>query len=333
MTIVYIGRFQPFHNAHLETIIRASKFAFSENILIIIGSANQPRTIKNPFTSEERRSIIEQELISRNINNFSIEETYDSIYNDEAWAKRIQSIISKYPKPVSIIGCDKDESSFYLKMFPHYKRIHVDLIEPLNAESIRDLYFRLNCNLNFIKSVVPSSTFKFLETFKNTTFYDEILREKEFIQNYKKQFESLKYPPTFVTADAVVIQSGHILLIKRKSFPGKDLWALPGGFLSPSDKSIQDAMIRELREETKIKVPVPVLVGNIKDSKVFDAINRSSRGRTITHAFHIKLPDGELPKVKGSDDAEKAKWVPLSDISRENFFEDHIDIISYFIGE
>ena len=62
----------------------------------------------------------------------------------------------------------------------------------------------------------------------------------------------------------------------------------------------------EVFEETKIKVPEKVIRGSIKEMKNFDAIERSARGRTITHAFKIVLQDGELPKVKGSDDAEKA---------------------------
>jgi bifunctional NMN adenylyltransferase/nudix hydrolase len=52
------------------------------------------------------------------------------------------------------------------------------------------------------------------------------------------------------------------------------------------------------------------------------------RGRTITHAYHIALPHNtELPYVKGSDDADKAKWWPLSEVKREMMYEDHLDII------
>jgi len=133
--------------------------------------------------------------------------------------------------------------------------------------------------------------------------------------------------------DAVVIQSGHVLMIRRRSEPGKGLWALPGGFLNANtDRSVLEACIRELREETGIKVPAPVLKGNVKRNKVFDAIDRSARGRTITHAFHIELPDGELPRVKGQDDADKAKWVPISAVKSEDCFEDHWEIIQYFLG-
>jgi ADP-ribose pyrophosphatase YjhB (NUDIX family) len=108
--------------------------------------------------------------------------------------------------------------------------------------------------------------------------------------------------------------------VKRGDMPGKGLWALPGGFLN-QEETMLDGAIRELKEETKIKVPVPVLKGSIKESKTFDAPNRSSRGRTITQAFFIDLGVGELPKVKGSDDAEKAFWVPFNKVKQEKMFE------------
>jgi bifunctional NMN adenylyltransferase/nudix hydrolase len=218
-------------------------------------------------------------------------------------------------------------------MFPQWGFENVELIEFLSAVNIRDLYFKRDVNMSFIKGVVPESTFNFLTEFKTTSEYEQIIREREFVINYKKQYASLPYPPIFSTADAVVIQSGHILLIKRRAEPGKGLWALPGGYVNANtDKSVEDAAIRELREETMIKVPAPVLRGSIRRSKVFDAIDRSPRGRIITHAFHIELPDGDLPKVKGSDDAEKARWVPIAEVRSEECFEDHYEIIQHFLG-
>jgi bifunctional NMN adenylyltransferase/nudix hydrolase len=266
----------------------------------------------------------------------SIEENQDTIYNDQAWAVRVQAIVAKNTQPgdkIAIIGHKKDESSFYLDMFPQWGYENVEEIEPLSAVNIRDLYFKRGANMNFIKNVVPESTFVYLDAFKDTAEYEQIIREREFVETYKKQYASLPYPPIFSTADAVVIQSGHVLMIRRRAEPGKGLWALPGGYVNANtDKTVEDAAIRELREETMIKVPAPVLRGSIVRSKVFDAIDRSPRGRIITHAFFIQLPDGELPKVKGSDDAEKARWVPIAEVKSEECFEDHYEIIQHFLG-
>jgi len=332
-TLVLIGRFQPIHNAHLEIIKRAT--ALCEQLVIITGSAAQPRTYKNPFTSAERAKMIKYAAGGLSM-LISVEENQDTIYNDQAWAVRVQALVAKHTKPgskVGIIGHKKDDSSFYLDMFPQWGFENVELIEFLSAVNIRDLYFKRDVNMSFIKGVVPESTFEFLTKFKDTPEYEQIIREREFVINYKKQYASLPYPPIFSTADAVVIQSGHILLIKRRAEPGKGLWALPGGYVNANtDKSVEDAAIRELREETMIKVPAPVLRGSIVRSKVFDAVDRSPRGRIITHAFYIQLPDGELPKVKGSDDAEKARWVPIAEVRSEECFEDHYEIIQHFLG-
>jgi len=336
-TLVFVARLQPIHNAHIEIIKRA--MAMSKQVIVIVGSAHQARTYKNPFTSHERECMIIDALRDTEDTfdaSLRIEHNIDTIYNDQAWMIRMQQIVAKHTRGqgrIGIIGHDKDESSFYLKWFPLWAREEVELIEPLNATNIRDLYFRRDVNLRFLERVVPASTLNFLANFKNTTAFEQIVREREFIAQYRKQYESLPYPPIFVTADAVVVQNGHVLMIKRRSEPGKGLWALPGGFVNAvSDRSVEDAAIRELREETGIKVPVPVLRGSIVRSKVFDAVDRSARGRTITHAYFIVLNGEELPRVKGADDAEKARWVPVADIKSDECFEDHFEIISHFVG-
>ena len=340
-TLVLIGRFQPVHNAHVEIIQRAARLC--DQLVIIAGSANEPRTYKNPFTSAEREvmlhTVIDQLWDTGVIDNtvkIHIEHNTNSIYNDQAWAVRVQGIVKKYATArckVGIIGHKKDATSFYLDMFPQWAFENVELIEPLNATDIRDLYFRKHARQGFILSAVPAGVGTMLVDFTASEEYQQIIREREFLIENAKQYAGLKYPPIFVTVDAVVICSGHVLMIKRRAEPGKGLWAMPGGYVNAhTDKTVEDAMLRELREETLIKVPAPVLRGSIVRSRVFDAVDRSPRGRIITHAFHIQLPDGELPKVKGNDDAEKARWVPIAEVQRDKCFEDHYEIIQHFLG-
>ena len=341
-SIVLIGRFQPVHNAHVAMLRRARDLA--DRVIVVLGSANQPRTVKNPFTVDERTNLIRQAWyhIAPVDDHLRIVAVEDNIYNDQAWAVAVQNAVAPHTvtepdgkRSVAIIGHVKDESSYYLKMFPQWKFVDQDEVEPLHAADMRKLYFTKTPNTNFFKGVAPDSTVSFLERFATTEDFEQLVREKEFIDTYKKQYASLPYEPVFVTADAVVIQSGHVLMIKRRSEPGKGQLALPGGFLNAkTDRSMESAMFRELYEETGIKVPEKVLRGNIKRTRVFDAIERSTRGRTITHAFCIVLPEGEwaLPKLKAGDDAADAFWQPISTLDRSHCFEDHYSIIQYFLG-
>jgi len=161
-TLVLIGRFQPFHNAHLEIVKRAT--ALCQKLVIVVGSANQPRTYKNPFTFEERAQMIRYATAGLSI-QISIEPNIDTIYNDQAWAVRVQQAVAKHTTAgdkVGIIGHKKDESSEYLDFFPQWELEEVEEIEPLSAVNIRDLYFKRNANMSFVKGVVPQSTYDFL---------------------------------------------------------------------------------------------------------------------------------------------------------------------------
>jgi len=333
-TLVLIGRFQPVHMAHVEIIRRAATMA--RQVVVVIGSADLPRTYKNPFTVDERKTML-RDAVTNSTNEMVptyIESVRDSMYNDQVWVKRVQEAVGRHTKPgdnVAIIGHSKDESSAYLTYFPQWELIDPGLLEPLHATDIRDLYFKRDANPRYLVNVVPIEVQRFLQDFATTPQYTQIIREREFIEQYKSQFSGLRYPPVFVTVDCCVIQSGHILLVERRSEPGQGLLAMPGGFVNERERLI-DAMLRELREETKIKVPAPVLRGCIKQTAVFDHPSRSARGRTITHAFLVELPPGELPRVKGSDDAKTAKWYPLAEVKASNMFEDHMDIIQSLTG-
>ena len=335
--IIYIGRFRPFHIAHQETLRRADLLA--SNVLVLIGSSRSPRTIKNPWTTTESEQMIKN---STHIMNLHIRHIRDFTYDDNAWIQHVGQTVQEVAdscnaKSIAVIGHDKDHSSFYLNYFPQWKFESVGQIpssgETIDSTKIRDLLF--NGNYSFVKGVLPFEVYdKITRKDMNTDWFSILLKEYKFVESYKKIWSMAPYPPTFVTVDSIVIQSGHILLIKRGEFPGNGMWAMPGGFLDQSEK-LDNAVIRELREETKLKVPEKVLKGSIVDKEVFDDPGRSTRGRTITHAYLIKLDDSEdLPKVKGSDDASHAEWVPLHELENmePEMYEDHWHIIKHMLN-
>ena len=345
--LIFIGRFQPAHNAHIEIINRALKL--SNKVIIMVGSSFQPRTSKNPFTAEEREELIRCAFPVTDQPNLIFRYVSDKLYNDQQWALDIQShvqdVLGDYETTtltVGIIGHKKDNSTFYLDMFPQWELVEFPNVEDLHATSIRDYYFNEKWNdekspedvfTEMCKEYLNKNIFDFMVDFRKSDVYEYLSGEYSFYENYKSAWENAPYAPTFVTVDGIVIQSGHLLLVRRRAFPGKGLWALPGGFLNQSE-SVKDGVIRELREETRLKVPTAVLKGSIKDSKVFDHPSRSLRGRTVTHAHLIELNPGPLPPVKGGDDADKARWFPLEEVftMESQLFEDHFSIINYFVG-
>lgn len=335
-TLVFIGRFQPFHLGHKQVVIDALEQA--DHVLILVGSAFQPRTIKNPFTYGERYEMILSSLDPQHISRVTIRPLRDYLYNDAQWIAQVQQIVNVTTVPgekIGIVGYEKDSSSWYLKEFPQWDYLEVSYNDKIDATSIRGLWI-LGQSAKYATGVLTEAVHKFMFTTFAKNNREELARlNREFlmIENYKKQWAGSPYVPQFITTDAVVIQSGHILLVQRKAAPGEGLWALPGGFVN-ANETINNAMIRELREETGIKVPEPVLRGSTKSSRVFDAPGRSLRGRTVTHAYLIELAAGPLPKVKGSDDAAKAKWFTFAEFEKmeEVMFEDHFHIPGYFLG-
>lgn len=141
------------------------------------------------------------------------------------------------------------------------------------------------------------------------------------------------YEPIFTTVDAVVTCRSSVLLIQRKASPGTGLWALPGGFLNPSEW-IRDGIIRELREETQIAVPNSDLLRIMSPIRVFDNPGRSLRGRTITHAarFNLDHLGLDFPAVLVADDAAEARWVPFSELDQYQLHDDHEEIIRQMTG-
>ena len=165
------------------------------------------------------------------------------------------------------------------------------------------------------------------------------MEEKLYFENEDKKFANYPYKDTlkFNCSDAVVVCDGNILLIERDRAPGKGTWALPGGFVNKTE-TYEQCAIRELFEETCLKVPEKVIKGSLKRSKIFDNPNRNVGIPRITNAFYFEIqPDykngfPKLPKIKGADDARNAKWVSLAEVRHMILFDDHSDIIDYFVN-
>jgi bifunctional NMN adenylyltransferase/nudix hydrolase len=347
--LVFIGRFQPFHLGHLAVIRRG--LAEAKHLLVLAGSADRPRSIRDPFTAEERARLIRLGLSGDDAQRTTVAPLADAMYNDPIWIRNVHRavfdcIARVYPGrdesglKIGLVGHSKDHSSYYLRLFPTWGAVDALNHEGISATELRALYFSQPFETGQVPEAadailagrVPAPVLAWLHEFARTPAYAELKAEQAFVDRYQSQFAGLKYPVQHHTADAVVIQSGHILLVRRGARPGLGQLALPGGFIRPQETAL-DAAIRELREETRLKVPEPVLRGSLSGKDLFDDPHRSTRGRTFTTAFRFDLrADTELPRVKGGDDARDAFWLPLARLRCDEMFEDHYYIVQKMVG-
>jgi len=327
---VFIGRFQPPHLGHIHNINVALQQC--KEVIICIGSSKIARNPKNPWTADEREQMILSCFSKEEQKRLYFIHLQDHLYNDNAWLAQVQSGIHSIigdDENVVLIGHDKDKTTFYLKWFPQWKFLDTGNYKNISATAIRFEYFHNQQWELFVHDNIKD----FLEEFRHTQEFEYLSQELDYYIDYKNRWATVPYAVNFVTVDAVVHCYGHVLLIKRGRIPGKGLYAMPGGFLETTEL-IKDGVLRELKEETCIKVSNTILEKSLVSTHVFDHPQRSLRGRIITNAFYYDLKGiNDKPKVRGADDAAEAEWVSLDWVLEhpEMFFEDHYHILDYFL--
>lgn len=335
---VYIGRFQIFHNGQLALLRRALEAA--PLCIVVLGSAYQARTPKNPFTWQERAEMIRLALSEADRDRIRFLPVRD-YYDQERWVSAVKQGVAELAgeqpgtSPV-LVGHFKDATSEYLKNFPGWTLDAVPSQGRIDASALRDAYFgnagaTLEPALAALVNQAPASTVAFLRTWAALPYFPELAQEWENLRKEKAKWAGSPYAPVFVTVDAVVGCSGRVLLIQRGRSPGKGLFAVPGGFIEQRETVYQSAL-RELEEETQMRLLDGDMKNALKAVHVFDHPDRSLRGRVITHAHFFDLGSRRLPEVQAADDAASAEWVPVEQLRgmEDQFHDDHFHMLDFF---
>lgn len=128
-TALFIGRFQPFHKAHLSDV----KLAIKEcgRVVIAIGSSQESGTKDNPFSYDERKQMIISTLEAHDVLDFDILPVPD-INDDKKWVDHVIKVVSSFD--VVYTGNDLTEKLFLAKGVQVRK---ISLIPTINATEIR----------------------------------------------------------------------------------------------------------------------------------------------------------------------------------------------------
>ena len=127
-----------------------------------------------------------------------------------------------------------------------------------------------------------------------------------------------EYKNPALTVDAIIVDEDKIVLVQRLNNPYKDYWALPGGFVEYGEK-VEDATIREAKEETGLDIELNKLVG------VYSDANRDPRGHTVSVVYMASIVGGQL---KSDSDAKDVQYFEISELNKMDLAFDHKQILN-----
>ena len=312
-TGVFIGRFNPPHLGHLNVV----KYALEniDELLIIIGSAMQRPSLRNPFSTNVVKQLFRSMCIEHglDVGRIKFEFVEDYIYNELKWETRIREIVHSHNKDTSnvfLTGFKKDNTSYYLKAFPEYSDLPVtESYFNLSSTDIRKAI--LEGELSSYKDVVP----------KLLVSYTPSHIEKE-LQQFLELWENKKDVEQF-TVGNVIVSSGHVLVEYNSE---RFLYNLPETSLSEK-MTIRDASLDLSTHQ--LRLTRNIMSAREKSQHTFDEPFRHDYGRQIsTFIFYVLSNNVELPKSKELN----LQWMPLFKVKPELFDLDHYHIIKYFVG-
>jgi ADP-ribose pyrophosphatase YjhB (NUDIX family) len=122
---------------------------------------------------------------------------------------------------------------------------------------------------------------------------------------------SRQYPERpILGVGALIIEGDRILLVERGREPLKDWWSLPGGVVETGER-LEDAVRREVREETGLEIEIVCLL------EVYERIMRDAEG---IPEYHYVLMDYLCRPTGGdlcaADDASGVAWVTEAELQK-----------------
>ena len=349
MKYVYIGRFQPFHKGHKAIVdLTVKMMKPGDTFTIIIGSADQQETERNPLSASQRKEMLSIELKGYPITILTIN---DSPYNYDLWIEHLcakmlglksathedflekQEDFIKGFSNICIVGMENVEEYIdrITKYYTYAPTEHFNL--GINSHIFSELDTQTSVHGSSIRALACSEDRGHLENFYSAI--KDLVDEKVLAYLKTVNFPLIvynayikginyaastgcKYNSCFMTVDNIVFDKflDQVLLIKRKD-NGK--LAIPGGFAEPY-MNMKDNALRELEEETSITakmlkdafVKIDELEPTLIDAPYRDP--RSSHKCNFVSAVYVWQSKVDalknfIPYIKAGDDAVDTVWL------------------------
>lgn len=284
-----VGRFQTdqLTGAHRELLDRVASVPGG---IVFIGSINKPLNRKNPLSYDARQYMINC-MYGDNLKLLPLPDFRE----DKWWRQDIDALLELRGSNWTGISGPDGFAPIYQQAGGRWP---IEIIDP------RDAY-----HASQRRTEVGFHTTPILEQ-----------ERKAMIWLTQQQF-----PQVNLTVDIIVQNINNEILLGRKNVDG-GLWRFPGGFVDPSDKSVQDAAKRELLEETGLSFAFTPLIecGMVK---IDDWRLRGDPDRAIysmVFRAHVPFPAYVLGATAG-DDLDKVEWFAPTKIF-DNLVDEHKEI-------
>lgn len=205
--------------------------------------------------------------------------------SDAAWTKLVDGIVGSYATDAILVGGDDCCEPTYRKNGGRFPFHRVEAV-PLHATELRKAIRRPSGDQAFRAGVIWAA---------------------------EQRFTSV-----FPVVDVLVIRES-LGLLGHKSTDAPDKWRLVGGFVDPTDPTLEFAARREAREETGLEVGDVIYKGS---GKVLDWRYRGPEG-IVSAVFTAPFIFG---RVKARDDITDLCWFPLSEL-RNRIVPEHAHLL------
>ena len=269
---ILVGRFQvaSLHTAHINIIEKVC--AEHNEVIVFLGVSPLLSSFRNPLDMITRKKMIQTEFP-----NIIVSHVMDQ-KEDKFWVEELDRRIKELV-PVGKVTLYGGRESFIKQYKPHgqFKCKELDLIESMSGTENREI----------VSNTVISS-----EDFRRGVIYGCRNRWKNSYQ---------------CTNIACLSENEELVLLGKKR--GQHQWRFLGGFVDPSDESLEHAARREFTEETSHGEPTKMI--SLGSFRVDDWRYKNEPDKIMTAFFVTKLMFGP---VTPGDDIEELRWIKLKDI-------------------